>query len=35
MYKLIILTILFIGWFIFQMFIINKGDRKSLWKKGF
>ena len=35
MYKLIILTILLVGWFIFQMFIINKSDRRSLWKKGF
>ena len=32
---LIILTALFIGWFILQLFIINKGDKKSLWKKGF
>ena len=30
-----VLSILFIGWFILSMVIINKGDRKSLWKKGF
>jgi len=35
MYKLMVLSILFIGWFILNMFLINKGDRKSLWKKGF
>ena len=29
------MAILFIGWFILQMFIINKGDKKPLWKKGF
>tara|TARA_Y100000590_G_C15156557_1_gene801933 strand:+ start:396 stop:503 length:108 start_codon:yes stop_codon:yes gene_type:complete len=35
MYKLMVLSILFIGWFILSVVIINKGDRKSLWKKGF
>ena len=35
MYKYLIVTILIIGWFILQMFIINKGDRKPLFKKGF
>jgi len=35
MYKLIILAVLFVGWFILSMVIINKGDRKSLWKRGF
>ena len=30
-----VLSILFIGWFILSVVIINKGDRKSLWKKGF
>tara|TARA_Y100001963_G_scaffold92663_1_gene127555 strand:+ start:833 stop:940 length:108 start_codon:yes stop_codon:yes gene_type:complete len=35
MYKLIVLSILFIGWFILSVVIINKGDRKPLWKKGF
>ena len=29
------IAILFIGWFILQMFIINKSDKKPLWKKGF
>ena len=33
--KFIIVAILFIGWFILHLFIINKGDKKSLWKKGF
>ena len=33
--KIIIVTILFIGWFILHLFIINKGDKKPLWKKGF
>ena len=35
MYKYLMMAILFIGWFILQMFIINKGDRKPLFKKGF
>ena len=30
-----VLSILFIGWFILSVVIINKGDRKSLLKKGF
>ena len=30
-----VLSILFIGWFILSVVIINKGDRKSLRKKGF
>ena len=29
------MAILFIGWFILQMFIINKGDKKQWWKVKF
>ena len=26
---------LFVGWFILVMFLINKGDKKQLYKRGF
>ena len=35
MYKLIMVSILFMGWFTLLTFLINKGDKKCLYKKGF
>tara|TARA_Y100001951_G_scaffold79860_1_gene67764 strand:+ start:623 stop:736 length:114 start_codon:yes stop_codon:yes gene_type:complete len=34
-FKFLIMIVFFMGWFILSTFIINKGDKESLWKKGF